>query len=642
MISHRTTTVNNKCRVTFDFTPKDVVCSRGNYTATHVGGGTTSRYGIWEGVELVEARIKVGNKQWVSYDTSETISIDIDDNNVTVQAEGLYSLKTMGYHFQCTDGSIPFFYYGNYGDTPSRYSYGYFTDGSPAKPRNSLYDIYAIVPKDWTYHTIAWSDWAYKHAQDSNNWAISNGRFEQRNGGANRSNGWISDSGYAQIYRKSCAFYFRKYYYDSVVTSGVVKDATNPEITVHPAKGNKGSLTLKYVDNNNANGEIWLRAYCNGVQKEIRTYDTSGTFYAGQSWDYNIDFDAYFGTANEGHDVFYQAWAKNAYGKESPGTGLIGGHRYNGRPTVPTGFKVKGENGLIYKNITFQWDKASDPDGDTVCYDIWLKVKDSDGRVLKDTYIVNANSETSFTYSIAGDPEGSQYEAWVRSSDCIIVSDWAAPITFVKGEKPKGRLSMISPKTNYSNIYCSELRLAFSGYDGKDKVVITINNLTFDSINDPEYFAIEDNKVMFVVPKELCAWDRLIVKAHMQNEYGDSQESEEYIFYREHIDPEIIKRNNIIMAEDINEIRTKIMDKGKAYGKNFNFDFIEARKTEISKSIFNEYSKALKEINDEINNTISSRKFDRESKSPIIQDNDNKCPSDNVIWKSLIEDILNI
>ena len=95
MINHSTSIVNNKCRVTFDLSPKSITCSRSNYTATHVGGGTTARKGIWEGIELVEARIKVGNKPWVSYDTTETISIDIDENDVTVQAEGLYSLKTI-------------------------------------------------------------------------------------------------------------------------------------------------------------------------------------------------------------------------------------------------------------------------------------------------------------------------------------------------------------------------------------------------------------------------------------------------------------------------------------------------------------------------------------------------------------------
>ena len=641
MISHKVTTVNNKCRITFDFSPKNVVCSRGNYTATHVGGGTTSRKGIWEGVWLVEAWVKIGNNGWVNYGGQESVSVDVDDNNIEVQAEGLYSIKTMGYHFQCTDGSIPFFYYGNYGGKLNKYSYGYFTDGSPAKPKNNLHSIYAIVPKDWSYYDIAWTDWAYKHGKETNNWAYDNGRYEQRNGNyqsANSSNGWISDAGYKQISRKSVAFYFRKSYKDSVKTYGVVKDATNPQVTVYPAKGNKGSLSLKYVDRNNANGEIWLRAYCNGVQKDIRTYSNSGTFYPGQSWDYNIDFDAYFGREHEGHDVFYQAWARNSYGKESNGTGLIGGHRYNGRPTVPTGFKVKGENGLIYKKIIFEWDKASDPDGDTVCYDIWLRVKDVYGNTLQDGFIVNANGPTSFTYDISRDPEECKYEAWIRSSDCIIVSDWASSITFKKGAKPKGKLSMTSPKIDNTNLYCASPRFAFDGYDKKSNIIVSVNDVEFNSTKHPEYFTTEDNKVMFIMPDQFSSWEKVRIKAYMRNEYGDSEKSKDYTFYRKDISPSIINRESIIKAKDINQIREKIIDKGRAYNKHFAFDFIDARNTLITRSIFNEYSRALKEINNEINNIINNNKFDRQSRSPVI--NDINCPIDSNIWISLIEDIV--
>ena len=50
MISNTTKVVNNKFQVTFNFAPKDIVHSRtnskGTYTATHKGGGTTQRKGI--------------------------------------------------------------------------------------------------------------------------------------------------------------------------------------------------------------------------------------------------------------------------------------------------------------------------------------------------------------------------------------------------------------------------------------------------------------------------------------------------------------------------------------------------------------------------------------------------------------------
>ena len=46
MIRYTTRVENNMFYVRFNLSPQDVRCSRNNYTATHKGGGTTSRYGI--------------------------------------------------------------------------------------------------------------------------------------------------------------------------------------------------------------------------------------------------------------------------------------------------------------------------------------------------------------------------------------------------------------------------------------------------------------------------------------------------------------------------------------------------------------------------------------------------------------------
>ena len=67
MIKSSKAIVSNRCEVTFDFTPQDVKYSRSNYTATHKGGGTTSRQGIWEGIECISAQIKIGNEAWKTY-----------------------------------------------------------------------------------------------------------------------------------------------------------------------------------------------------------------------------------------------------------------------------------------------------------------------------------------------------------------------------------------------------------------------------------------------------------------------------------------------------------------------------------------------------------------------------------------------
>lgn len=46
MITQSSRVENNVFKVTFNFSPKDIRCSRGNYTAVHKGSGTTSRQGI--------------------------------------------------------------------------------------------------------------------------------------------------------------------------------------------------------------------------------------------------------------------------------------------------------------------------------------------------------------------------------------------------------------------------------------------------------------------------------------------------------------------------------------------------------------------------------------------------------------------
>lgn len=644
MITHSTRIQDNKCYITFDLTPKDVRCSRGNYTATHKGGsGTTERYGIWEGIELVEARIKVGDKPWVSYDTQTSITIALSDNNVRVQAEGRYSLKTMGYHFQCTNGTYPFFYYGNYSGVASKYSYGYFTDSYPAVPKSQLYEIHAMVPKDWTHTQTRWSDWAYKHGQATSNWAYDNGRYEQRNANyesANSSNGWISDSGYKQIYRKSCAFYFQKTFSDSVVTSGVVKDASTPEITVHPAKGNQGKVTLRYVDRNNSPGKFWLRAYCNGKQVDIDNYASSGTFSNGGSWTYTVNFDDWFGHAYEGNDVTYQAWAKNSYDKESPGTGIKGGHRYNGRPSIPNGLFVSGKNDILYNTITFKWNPSTDPDGDSVSYDLWLRVIGPNGNKLKDQIIVNRHNGTTCDYDISSDPDNSSYEFWVRGSDGLINSDWSQPLSFKKGAKPTGTIVLISPVIDGTNIHSTNPRLAFKGYDGESMFIVSINNEEFNSSTNPDLFNIENKTVMFVVPDKFSNANSLAISAYMQNKYGRSEVSRTYMF-RKFFPESDIGESKIIKAYLVEDLRSLIIDKGKAYKKDFSFTPIIPKETIVTAEIYNEHVDALKAINDDINSIINNDRFDRIMHSQRVTSS-SQTIIDDQLWKNLILDLKNI
>lgn len=111
MISYTTRVEGNKFIAKFDVSPKDVKCSRGNYTAVHKGAGTTSRYGIWEGVQLVSVYGRVNsNNPWVNLNNNPKPEIYTTENGNSIQIKATYRIKTMGYHWQCTNGSIPFFF----------------------------------------------------------------------------------------------------------------------------------------------------------------------------------------------------------------------------------------------------------------------------------------------------------------------------------------------------------------------------------------------------------------------------------------------------------------------------------------------------------------------------------------------------
>lgn len=637
MINHKTEIINNKCRITFDFSPKSITCSRKNYTATHIGGGTTWREGIWEGIWLEKAWVKIGDDPWIDYGEQQVVSIDVSDNNVQVKAKARYSLKTMGYHYACTNGVYPFFYFGNYGDDISRYSYGNFKDGSPSKPKSDIYN-YVLVPKDWDYYSCEWVDWAYNHGKNTGNWAINNGRFEQRNSNyesARKSNGWTSDSGYGQISRKTCAFYFRKSYTDNATSYGVIKDTTTPKITVHPAKGNEGDVTVKYIDYNNAAGKLWLRAYCNGKQVDIDTFDRSGTFHNGGYWKYNINFDYWFGHEYEGNDVYYEAWAKNEYGKESPGTGRVGVQRYNGRPSIPTGLTVKGKNNIIYNDLTFNWNKSIDPDNDSVSYDIWIKTTSLTGYVIRDNIVANKINNTQYNYDISSDPDGCKYEIWIRATDNLLNSEWSTALSFKKGSKPNKTPILISPEIDNTNLYSSSPRFVFDNYDENCIFIVNINNEEYNNRDNSNYFSSEGNKIMFLTPKKYLNTTSIFIKAYLKNEYGISNISKLYKFNKlKAIDK--IKTNEISEGYLIEMLQNYINDKAKSYNKHFNFTKIIPKTTYISCSIYNELVQALKDINDNINSILNNNTFDITMNSNTITSG---TKNENKYWDYILDDI---
>lgn len=639
MIRYTTRIQDNKFYVKFDLSPQDVKCSRGNYTAIHKGAGTTSRNGIWEGVELVKVYGRVNSDNpWVDLGKNTKPEIYTDKNGNTIQLKATYRIKTMGYHWQCTNGSLPFFYYGNIGGNPNKYSNGYFTDGSPSTPKENLHSIHAVVPKDWRYVSSAWSDWAYIHAKNTSNWAIDNGRYEQRNGNteaATSSNGWISDSGYKQTWRKSCLFTFEKEFSISIPSSGIVTDASVPKLAVEAVKGDSGKVTLTYVDKYNCKGRLWLRAYCNGKQVDLLTYDNSPEFSNGNTKTITVDFIKTFGESYRGNDITYEAWAKNNYDKESASTGKKGGHRFNGRPTVPNGLFVTGKNDIIYNDITFSWNASQDPDDDSLVYDLQLMVISANGTKLRDSVIATGVKTLSYNYSIINDPDNCRYTLWVRASDGLITSDWSRPLEFTKGARPTGNIALICPEVDKSVLYSTRPRFAFKGYDGESTFVVNFNNKEYNNIDNSELFTIQDDKIMFCIKNDSST---IKIHAYMKNEYGTSDKSDVYNFTVKSAKDEI-NEGQMSTAFIINNLANIIEDKGKAFKINVGITDLIAKESYIKASNYNECVEVLKAINDKLNNIVNTSKFDV---SLIAEEIRPGQINDDLLWKNLIKDIENI
>ena len=642
MIKSSTKIVNNKCVVTFDFTPQDVKYSRSNYTATHKGGGTTSRLGIWEGIECIDAQIKIGDGAWKVYSlpSNKTISVEVASNNVKVQAWGKYRLKTMGYYFKCTDGSLPFFWYGNINKTPSRYEKGYFTDAGSNKPDGSFQSVNACVPADWTYIKAEWSDWAYKHAANnsSTQWKFDSGRYAQRNANklsATYANGWISDSGYSQAYRKSSLFWFEKAFSTTVTTSGVAVNPGVPVVEVPAVKGDTGNVVLYYKANNSGNGYIAVQAKCGDKIVDIMTYSNSPEF--GHDWKktLNPDFNSIFGESYRANDVYYRAKAKNKAGYESAWTGWIGTNRYNGRPSIPTGLKIQGKDGLIYKSVTFSWNKSTDPDGDSVVYDVWLRAINSNGTWVKDGIIKSANTALNYDIDISHYDDDTRFVAWVRASDNLIVSDWSSEIHFTKGSKPKKAPVLLCPVYANSVIYANRQRFGFT-YDGRSTCVVNFNGFEYNSDTNPDMFALGSDKFIFK-PRANILDGKVSISAYLKNSYGVGASSQKYEFTKRTLENKF-HADNIITANLVASFQNIIKGLAKSY--NLNSDFALATKDDYYEaSQYNNCYNKVFEINDYINSLVNDTKLDYSLTTKAAVQNEINSAK---LWEELIQDITNM
>lgn len=649
MINKTTRIVDNKFYVDFDVKPKDIQHKRQYsgekaYTATHIGGGTTRRKGIKEGIEIKSIKTKTGDYAWRNRDIENTITSWTSYNDKDIKISVTYTLKCMGWHWKDYDGYYPFFWFGNISGVPYKYRLGSFRDSKPANP--GMVHTICAVPSDWKLVNMSWTDWAYKHGQDTPNYEESNGRYEKRNMSHDTSSettktGWLSDSGYSQITRKSMMFTFEKTYTMTVTSKGIATHPDPPVLSVQYAKGDSGKITVKHIDPANKSGTVKVNAICKEKTVEVISYSNSGTIANNASKTFTIDFNKHFGESYRGNDIKYEAWSKNSLGYEcKKSSGIKGVHRYNGRPGIPTELKVEGmsEGDIIYDYINFYWKHTTDPDNDVLTYEIWLKATNEEGKVTKNgTIATNIKDNKYLKFDIQNYSDKTIFEVKVRASDGQLYGDWSEIYKFEKGAVPKGSLALIAPCVSDSILYNVRPRFFFEGYDGTSSFIFVYNSQEYSSDINPEMFSKSDNKVVFKPNFDMKKNKAFTCYGYMKNKYGSSKKSSSFKFIIK--DPiEKITEGNIIQASVINEVYNLMKEFANAYRKSFND---EVKKEDIVKAdTFNKCNILLKDTATYLNNLISTNTFD------YVYDLTNVIPgeqlNDDALWDNLVSQLTKI
>ena len=166
-------------------------------------------------------------------------------------------------------------------------------------------------------------------------------------------------------------------------------------------------------------------------------------------------------------------------------------------------------------------------------------------------------------------------------------------------------------------------------------VKASFNNKEYNNVDNPELFTKQDNKIMFCIANNSST---IKIHAYMKNEYGTSDKSDVYKFTVKAAKDEI-NEGQMSTAFIINNLANIIEDKAKAFKMNIDIVDLIAKESYIKASSYNECVKALKAINDKLNNIINTSKFDV---SLIAEEIRPGQVNDDLLWKNLIKDIENI
>ena len=485
----------------------------------------TDRYNIREAIWIADLQYRINGGAWVKKGAISTIDIPLSRNGDKLEVKVHYRYDTQGYHHKNTN--LPFFYYTDQNGNVANHK-GYKTNGSCPWPNGGLVEARTAckLPNNWTpvgggksNTSVSWTNWAKSHSETSNNlWWKDGPQYEQRHANhfGSYSDGWFSNQGRWNYYRRSCLWRWECQETASIICSNISstnnKKPSTPSIIVHDAYGPNGKVTL--TNNDSFTGYMrlgaWLKTGKDGpnvdgtwrwilLGKEgIKVNNTgihSNKCGPGKSLDVNVDFYELFGEQYEGKKVYYQLNIENENNNQSDNTDTKGHHHhFNARPTIPTVTLKRNGN-----TLNGSW-SAIDPDprgqsyvlaASLLTYDVQLETMYPDGN-RKIEYIANKTQTTSTSISIKDSDEGASYLLKVRSHDGRIYSkDWGY------SDKSMAAYKAIQPRIVYpiddSIVYNTTPRFIIrtEAKGATDVLVVKFNGKTFKSNIDTDCFSDE-------------------------------------------------------------------------------------------------------------------------------------------------------
>lgn len=291
---------------------------------------------------------------------------------------------------------------------------------------------------------------------------------------------------------------------------------------------------------------------------------------------------------------------------------------------------------MLYDTITFSWQASTDPDGDSLYYQLYLTARDANGSILKNDFISYKVVDTSFNYDISSFPDKTSFVFKVKASDGRITSDWSKEVSFQKGAKPASTIALVSPVLADTDIYAIRPRFAFSGYDGESTCVVELNGTTYDSINNSNMFTRSSSRFMFK-PNFNLKDGKVTIKAYLKNAYGESKHTQIYNFTKKTASENIVE-GEIIKAIPVKEVQSIIKNLCKAF--KIETGIVDVDKNNYySAKTYNDCFNSVKQVNDYMNNLIPNNIFDYNLTTREVIPGE---VNDDLVWEQLVLDIINM